>query len=109
MAAARMVTPDTVPDDARVLRASFKAGATKPRAWRARNLRAMLRMLREGRPRLVAALQADMHKNRIEAYFTEINFAETEAQHMLDHLDEYMAPEKVATDILNVPGPSTLA
>ena len=45
-----------------------------------------------------------MHKNSIEAYFTEINFAETEAQHMLDHLDEYMAPEKVATDILNVPG-----
>ena len=29
---------------------------------------------------------------------------EHEIRHLIDHMDEYMAPKKVSTDILNIPG-----
>mmetsp|Transcript_25508 Transcript_25508/g.35334 ORF Transcript_25508/g.35334 Transcript_25508/m.35334 type:complete len:512 (+) Transcript_25508:653-2188(+) len=86
------------------LRESFNSGKTRSREWRVEQLNAFLTMLREGREQLQKALYEDLHKNPAESFFTEINLVEHEVVHMLDHIDEYMAPEKTSTDVLNFPG-----
>ena len=93
-----------VPDVAKLLRASFRSGKTKTKEWRISQLQAFRRMLKEGRAELCEAMYEDLHKHRAEGYFTEVSILDHEIQHMLDHLDEYMAPESVSTDLLNIPG-----
>jgi aldehyde dehydrogenase (NAD+) len=94
----------SVPDDVETLRKTFRSGVTKPKSWRIQQLLGMQRLMREGKSELCTALLKDLHKSEVEGYFTEINLVEHEIQHMLDHIDEYIKPEKVNTDPLNLPG-----
>ena len=57
---------------------------------------------------LCGALGKDLHKNFTEAYYMETNLVEHEIQHMLDHIEEWMAPESVSTDLLNIGGSSEI-
>ena len=86
------------------LRASFSAGLTRPRAWRRRTLLAFQRMMREKRGEMCAALKADLNKSPAQAWMTELNLVEADIQMALDHLDDWMAPRRVGTDIFNLLG-----
>jgi len=86
------------------LRDSFMAKRTLPEAWRREQLMALQRMLQENREKFVQALHQDLHKSEVEAYYTEMNLVEHELQQMLDELHELMQPEKVPTNLLNIPG-----
>jgi aldehyde dehydrogenase (NAD+) len=86
------------------LRASFNAGATRSSAWRRKTLLAFQRMMREKRGEMCAALKADLNKSPAQAWMTELNLVEADIQMALDHLEEWMQPKAVGTDIFNLLG-----
>lgn len=73
-----------------------------------RNLKSLRSLLVEGREDLCAALAKDLHKSHAESYFTEMNLIEHEIEHMMGHLNRYMAAETVGTDLLNLGGTSQI-
>ena len=90
------------------LRDSFDRGTMRSLSSRKRVLEQFRKMLIEGRGKMEKALWKDLHKNKTESYICEINQVEHEVQHMIDHLEEYAAPESVSTNLLNLPGSSAI-
>lgn len=90
------------------LRAAFDSGRTRGYGWRLGQLRALRRLLTDGMPALLAALQKDLHKSAVEGYGSECSLVEHEIQLALDHLSEWMRPERKGTDPLNLPGHSSV-
>jgi acyl-CoA reductase-like NAD-dependent aldehyde dehydrogenase len=88
------------------LRATYATGATRDRAWRMSQLLAFQKMLKECRGSLCEAMATDLHKSTFEGYITEVNVIEHEVQGAIDHLDDWMAPQSVANNLLNLPGKS---
>ncbi|MFJ9722757.1 aldehyde dehydrogenase family protein [Streptomyces sp. NPDC101209] len=86
-------TPEQPADLVARLRATFRAGRTKPVAWRTAQLRRLRDMLTENGPDLAAALHADLGKSAAEADRTEIGFTVREIDHTLDHLADWLRPE----------------
>ena len=86
------------------LRESFDAGLTRPLHWRRAQLRQLKRLLTEGEDELLDALAADMGKPRTEAWLSELALTLAEIDVMIDHLDEWAAPEKVKVPMLAQPG-----
>ncbi|WP_060887783.1 aldehyde dehydrogenase family protein [Streptomyces caniscabiei] len=86
-------TPEQPADVVARLRATFRAGRTKPVEWRTGQLRRLRAMLTERGADLAAALKADLGKSSTEAYRTEIDFTVREIDHTLDHLDGWLRPE----------------
>ncbi|MEV5145659.1 aldehyde dehydrogenase family protein [Streptomyces sp. NPDC052727] len=76
------------------LRATFAAGRTKPVEWRTGQLRRLRAMLSERGADLAAALDADLGKSSAEAYRTEIDFTVREIDHTLEHLADWLRPER---------------
>eukprot|EP00009_Paramoeba_aestuarina_P002800 CAMPEP_0201522466 /NCGR_PEP_ID=MMETSP0161_2-20130828/17572_1 /ASSEMBLY_ACC=CAM_ASM_000251 /TAXON_ID=180227 /ORGANISM="Neoparamoeba aestuarina, Strain SoJaBio B1-5/56/2" /LENGTH=509 /DNA_ID=CAMNT_0047921315 /DNA_START=111 /DNA_END=1640 /DNA_ORIENTATION=+ len=95
---------EVIAEDVQTVRSSFNSGKTRSAEWRKSQLEAFLKMMREEREAMQAALLKDLHKSNAEAFFTELNLVEAEIVHMLDHLSTYMEPTKKSTDILNFPG-----
>jgi len=54
--------------------------------------------------KMCEALHSDLHRSRDEGWLTEINPVQHHIQMCLDHLDEWMAPEPVMIDVVNIPG-----
>lgn len=54
------------------LRAGFKSGRTKERAWRLEQLNGIVRMIAEQEAQLLDALAADLGKPAHEAFITEV-------------------------------------
>ena len=100
--------PGGVAKAAAGLRRFQESGATMPYEFRMGQLRAFQRMLVKERDVLCAAMWADLHKNGTEANYVEINQVEHEVQHAIDHLGAWMTPTAVSTNILNVPGWSSV-
>lgn len=96
------LTTDIPPIVAR-LRAAFDAGRTKPVAWRRAQLRALRRLLTEGRPTLEKALRQDLGKSPVEAHTTEIGFVVNEIDHTLRHLASWLRPQRVAVPVALAP------
>ena len=90
------------------LRGSFDRGTMSSLKSRKHVLVQFRKMLMEGRRKMEKALWKDLHKNKTESYICEINQVEHEVQHMIDHLEEYAAPESVSTNLLNLPGSSAI-
>jgi aldehyde dehydrogenase (NAD+) len=76
------------------LRATFRAGTTKPVAWRTGQLHRMRTLLTEQGETFAAALHADLGKSSTEAYRTEIDFVIREIDHTLEHLDGWLRTEQ---------------
>lgn len=90
------------------LRATFRAGRTRPLAWRIEQLQRLRTLLREREAEAMAALRADLGKPALEAYAGEIGFIVAEIDHTLAHLHAWARPEKVSTPLANQPGCSTI-
>lgn len=52
------------------------------------------------------AIYDDLGRSRFESKLYEINLIQSEIQHALDHVGEWMKPRSKSTDLLNMPGSS---
>jgi len=86
----------------KVLRDSFNKGVTRSYNWRIQQLKQFQKMVVEGRGDLLNALQGDLRKGEFEGYFFELNQLEMEISEHIQHLEEWMKPEPVSTDIFNI-------
>ncbi|MDQ1583290.1 MAG: aldehyde dehydrogenase [Microbacteriaceae bacterium] len=77
------------------LRAAFDAGATKPLAWRVRQLRALRALLTENGAELEQALTNDLGKNPTESQLAEIGFVVGEIDYALKRLRKWLRPRPV--------------
>eukprot|EP00492_Amphilonche_elongata_P004296 TRINITY_DN4697_c0_g1_i1.p1 TRINITY_DN4697_c0_g1~~TRINITY_DN4697_c0_g1_i1.p1 ORF type:complete len:228 (+),score=50.44 TRINITY_DN4697_c0_g1_i1:72-686(+) len=90
------------------LRASFKKRLPQEAAYRKYQLQNLQRLIVENRDVLKAAVWKDLHKSGVEVDGTELSLVEKELQYHLDHVDDWMKPKKVGTDVLNFPGSSEI-
>ncbi|HEV7565588.1 MAG TPA: aldehyde dehydrogenase family protein [Microbacteriaceae bacterium] len=78
------------------LRATFEAGATKPLAWRMRQLRALRALLIENGAELERALKRDLGKNPTESQLGEIGFVVGEIDYAFKRLRKWLRPRPVS-------------
>lgn len=88
------------------LRAFFATGATKEYAFRKAALEKLRHAILQAEEELMQALYDDLKKSREESWVTEIGFLHAEIRHTIKHLKRWMKPEKVATNLLNLPSKS---
>ncbi|KAL6642340.1 hypothetical protein ACP70R_020521 [Stipagrostis hirtigluma subsp. patula] len=91
------------------LRASFASGRTRPAAWRAAQLRGVLRMATEMEAEICAALRADLAKPCTEAYVHEISLVKSSCMFALKNLKKWMKPKKVPAGVLTFPSAARIA
>ena len=87
--------PESVPAVLARVRGGFESGLTRPLAWRRRQLEGLVRMLREREPELAGALAADLGKNPLEGYVTELSLVRAEAEHALRYLGQWTRSRRV--------------
>ena len=86
----------------------FRSGVTLPCRFRCEMLDRLYHVIRMSESEIEAALQADLGKNRFEAYTTEVGFALSEISYLRRHLPRMMRPKRVCTDLSNLPGRSRI-
>ncbi|MEZ6189226.1 MAG: aldehyde dehydrogenase family protein [Planctomycetota bacterium] len=101
-------TATTIPERLQALRRTFRSGRTKDLAWRRRQLERLVAMLRENEERLFEVLKLDMGKPQEEAYGAEIGTVIGETEYTLKRLNKWAKPEKVRTNLINLPGSSAI-
>ncbi|WP_442812412.1 aldehyde dehydrogenase family protein [Streptomyces sp. NBC_01210] len=77
------------------LRATFRAGRTKPLSWRTEQLIGLRTMLTEHSQEFAAALRTDLGKSEREVFRTEIGSTVGGIDHTLEQLEEWLRPEPV--------------
>lgn len=90
------------------LRTCFQSGITRPPAFRLQQLRALRTAIIAHEQELNAALQADLNKSVEETWVTETGMVLAELNHTIRQLKHWMAPEKVSTNLLNLPSASRI-
>lgn len=88
------------------LRNYYNSGATRPVDFRKKQLRNLKTAVEKYEQRLYAALYEDLKKSPEECWVTENGFVITEINHALRHLDGWAEPERVSTNLLNLPSAS---
>ena len=88
------------------MRRYFESGATQSYAFRKQKLEDLRTAVLRHEDDLMQALYTDLKKNKEEAWVTEIGFVLAEIRHTLKHLQGWMKPQKVSTNLLNLPSRS---
>ncbi len=91
------------------LRSYYKTGATRSYAFRVEQLKKLKASVLQHEEEIYAALYTDLHKSKEETWVTEIGFLLTEINVAIKHLHRWMKPEKVKTNLLNLPSKSYIA
>ncbi|XVF39300.1 hypothetical protein PTKIN_Ptkin01aG0023700 [Pterospermum kingtungense] len=94
---------ESAKDLVKELRASFGSGKTKSYEWRRTQLTAMLKMLDEEEPQIVAALREDLSKPELESSVYEIAMLKNSCRLALKELKHWMKPEKAKTSLVTFP------
>lgn len=84
----------------------FESGITKSYDFRKKQLLKLKKALEQYEQRIYEALYADLKKSPEECWVTENGFVYAEINHTLRNLDRWMEPEKVSTNLLNLPSKS---
>lgn len=87
-------------------RAYFDSGATKSYEFRKQQLLRLRAAVLQHETELLQAFKTDLKRNQEESWVTEIGFVLAEIKHTLKHLKSWMKPQKVATNLLNLPSKS---
>ncbi|GFR91173.1 aldehyde dehydrogenase [Elysia marginata] len=82
------------------MRSVFMTGKTKSEQWRSTQLRAIVNLIEENSEKLCAALQEDLHKHKGESVITELSLCKNDAIHAINHLSEWIKPEKVQKGLM---------
>jgi aldehyde dehydrogenase (NAD+) len=85
-------------------RAYFRAGNTRPLAWRTAQLNALKAMFRENRQAMFGALHEDLRRTPVDADLMDVEFCVRDADHALKHLHEWVKPEHVELPPVFEPG-----
>jgi aldehyde dehydrogenase (NAD+) len=88
------------------LRSYFATGATQSYAFRIQQLERLKKAVLESEKQLYEALYADLKKTDEDAWATEIGFFLSELNYTMKHLKEWMEPNAVATNLVNMPSSS---
>ncbi|HUC79308.1 MAG TPA: aldehyde dehydrogenase [Flavisolibacter sp.] len=97
---------ETMLGQLQTMRTYFASGATQSYEFRKQKLEALRAAILQHEAELMNALQQDLKKSAEESWVTEIGFVLAEIRHTLKHLKQWMKPEKVATNLLNLPSKS---
>lgn len=97
------MTEPSIPDVVARVRERAEAGATKPLAWRRRQLEGLERMLVTAGPQLEQAVWEDLRKSATEAQLTEIGVVVAEVRLALRHLDRWASPRRARIPIALAP------
>jgi aldehyde dehydrogenase (NAD+) len=92
--------------DLQSLKTFFATGATNDYAFRKEALEKLRKAVLQHEEDLMQALYADLKKSKEESWVTEVGFVLAEINHTLKHLRLWMKPEKVSTNLLNLPSRS---
>ncbi|HEV7782730.1 MAG TPA: aldehyde dehydrogenase family protein, partial [Chitinophagaceae bacterium] len=88
------------------LRRYFDSGATRSYDFRREQLEKLKRSILEHEQDLYDALRADLNKSPEETWVTETGLVIAELNAALKHFRNWMKPEKVSTNLLNMPSGS---
>ena len=88
------------------MRAYFDTGVTKPYEFRIKQLRLLRDTLDKYEADIYAALYADLKKGKEECWITENGFTRAEISNALGYLKKWMKPQKVGTNLMNLPSSS---
>jgi aldehyde dehydrogenase (NAD+) len=88
------------------MRGFFQSGATLDYAFRREQLEKLRDLLIAGETELYDALRQDLGKSREESWVTEIGILISELKFTVRRLKTWMSPEKVPTNLLNLPSKS---
>ena len=97
---------NTLQNKLETMRGYFNSGATKSYAFRHQQLQKLKEVVLQHEDALYDALFADLKKNKEETWVTETGFFITEINDALRNLQKWMKPEKVSTNLLNMPSSS---
>jgi aldehyde dehydrogenase (NAD+) len=93
-------------DQLLAMRQFFETGATKNYSFRKEQLQKLKTALLKYETSFTEALYADLKKSPEECWVTETGFLLTEINATLKHLKEWMEPDLVKTNLLNIPSKS---
>ena len=88
------------------MNAYFRNGATASYAFRKEKLQTLKAAILQNEAELMQAFKDDLKKSAEESWVTEIGFVLAEINHTLKHLKRWMKPQKVGTNLVNLPGKS---
>ncbi len=84
----------------------FNTGATQTYAFRLLQLERLKKAVMDSEKVLYEALHADLKKTDEDAWATEVGFFLSELNYTIKHLQEWMQPKSVATNLVNMPSTS---
>ncbi|MEO8771415.1 MAG: aldehyde dehydrogenase [Ferruginibacter sp.] len=84
----------------------YNSGATRSFEFRKQQLQKLKAALEKHEQTIYAALFEDLKKSQEESWVTENGFVYVEINNTLKHLSGWMQPEKVSTNLLNLPSKS---
>jgi aldehyde dehydrogenase (NAD+) len=84
----------------------FDSGATRSYAFRKAQLQKLKAAVLAHEKEITDALFSDLKKSPEESWVTETGFLVAEINHTLKHLQKWMKPQRVATNLLNLPSRS---
>ncbi|KAJ6820945.1 aldehyde dehydrogenase family 3 member H1-like [Iris pallida] len=90
------------------LRGSFSTGKTRGYEWRAKQLKAIERMINEKEEDIVEALRSDLSKPHFESFLHEVSMAKSSCQFALKNLKQWMKPEKVSSSLSTYPSSASI-
>ena len=88
------------------LRHYFQSGATQSFDFRLLQLKRLKQVVLDNEKALYKALYADLKKTDEDAWATEIGFFLSELKYTIKHLHEWMRPNPVSTNLVNLPSTS---
>lgn len=97
---------DNLQNSLQQLRSYYNTGATRSYAFRIEQLRKLKKAVLQHEEEIYTALYTDLHKSKEETWVTEIGFLLTEINAALKNLAKWMKPERVSTNLLNLPSKS---
>jgi len=90
------------------MRAYFETGITQPYNFRKHQLLLLKKTILKYEEAIMDALFTDLKKSREEAYSTEIGVTLSIINDTIQNLHRWMKPQKVSTNLLNLPASSTI-
>lgn len=90
------------------MRDYFASGATRPEVFRREQLTALKRAIKKHEAAINEALYADLHKSPEEVWVAETGIVLEEINNALKNLSRWMRPQKVSTNLLNLPSSSRI-
>lgn len=95
-------------NDLAALRLTYQSGVTQSLAFRKKQLQILADAIQSREKEIYHALHADLQKNPEESWVTENGFILAELHHTIRHLQKWMEPEPVHTNLLNLPSSSKI-